>query len=774
MDKIQEGITGLEASNIIYGNDSFLRTLNNDAQYQNADGARAYVAKTFNALLAGNGYSPTGAVISPAYHPTLKIITAVAGTCRVLAVKGSEIVAEFTTTLTVGENFVETNALGALDARVFVVFNGAQLAYNNSTIYNCFEYVIATGEILLQPYDIGVYVVSLAPPEFKHTANTYPDFDRDFKEIAIGISDFALGFDKVFTSFADVQALEAFALTPTPLAIHFVKQSDASVIKTIKVNAKAGYNNINLLAWLDVNATPDPFVILVQYLAGALAYAADDLGIGIQKDITNNTGLVASSALPAFRFVVKKEKGLSAAEANGVFLPSGADTAFSYYYADCVINSASRLKAVNVYARLDGRVYIDFLAYASAGYAEVGASGYANYTGEYFEVKKGWNRLENITVPNFKGSAFVAVRADPNILQYQSAPTGLKIYEKSGNVAPVLQDYRFKYNIETYDFDINALASGLKVGELPSGTIEFSDPITLRNTTWKGQGTAATWLLYTGATSAYAITLVKAELKDVTLIGQSTIKASVPTLFDTLAKVQALTGLNTNGTRGLNIATSPSSVDNVRIRDFDFIGFQNNAGPNGNGAPSRTTHNLIGRVDVTGCGIGIHVPQAGEYSPMSLVHASNCGIGIFITAGNVFTSSGTFNDNAVGLYMNRAGNDSHGSFSACNWNHSKQYAIILDNNAHGETFVGCHVFEGKIYLHRSTGFTWTGGIIDAPIFAKGGIGTQSLTYTAFQSAYWNKAEGIHHNFEGETSYLKMHGNYFMFETGADDGILNNV
>lgn len=117
-------------------------------------------------------------------------------------------------------------------------------------------------------------------------------------------------------------------------------------------------------------------------------------------------------------------------------------------------------------------------------------------------------------------------------------------------------------------------------------------------------------------------------------------------------------------------------------------------------------------------------------------------------------------------------NDSHGSFAACQFNHPAGYSMYLNGITNGETFNGCHAFEGTIYFKNCSGVNWNGGIVDAEILIQGGT-RGNFTNVGFQSNYWNRANGIGHNYNGQTSHMLFSGNYFMKETGTDDHILNN-
>ena len=160
-----------------------------------------------------------------------------------------------------------------------------------------------------------------------------------------------------------------------------------------------------------------------------------------------------------------------------------------------------------------------------------------------------------------------------------------------------------------------------------------------------------------------------------------------------------------------------------------------------------------------------------EYSPTMSVTVTNCVFGIILNSGNQFFSTCSFNDNRIGLYLgNIYQNNSHGGFTGCNFNHSVVYSIFCDGINYGETFVGCHVFQGDIFLENSSGFIFTGGIIDAQVFVKGG-NTNSISNTGFITSYGGGK--LYHNFEGSFSRLLLRNNFFLQEIGGNDTLLNN-
>lgn len=145
-----------------------------------------------------------------------------------------------------------------------------------------------------------------------------------------------------------------------------------------------------------------------------------------------------------------------------------------------------------------------------------------------------------------------------------------------------------------------------------------------------------------------------------------------------------------------------------------------------------------------------------EYSPATAITVSDCIFGMILNAGNQYFSTCSFVDNKVGLYMMGTNpNNSHGSFSACNFNHSSTYSIYCNGITLGESFVGCQIFEGDIFLDNCNGFNFSSGIIDAKIIVNGGS-TNIITNTDFIDSYGGGI--ITSNFEDSETRLLLKNN----------------
>ena len=178
----------------------------------------------------------------------------------------------------------------------------------------------------------------------------------------------------------------------------------------------------------------------------------------------------------------------------------------------------------------------------------------------------------------------------------------------------------------------------------------------------------------------------------------------------------------------INNGTNDCWIQNC---EFRFFG---DACIKGMNAGGRTFPIRINDVSMTKSYSGIDI-YAMEYSPATSVTVTNCVFGMILDAGNQFFSACSYNDNRIGLYLGSTHpNNSHGGFTACNFNHSVVYSIFCDGIKNGETFAGCQVFQGDIFLENTSGFIFTGGIIDAQVFAKGG-NTSLISNTGFRKSF---------------------------------------
>lgn len=112
---------------------------------------------------------------------------------------------------------------------------------------------------------------------------------------------------------------------------------------------------------------------------------------------------------------------------------------------------------------------------------------------------------------------------------------------------------------------------------------------------------------------------------------------------------------------------------------------------------------------------GIDDPKNSEYNRISNCSIARNNVGIRMNGGNNLVSNCGINGNVTGIVMDATGisganNNSHGTFSCCNINHSHTFesststtAISIVGMNSGEVFSGCHIGFGGVNVSDSLG-----------------------------------------------------------------------
>lgn len=112
---------------------------------------------------------------------------------------------------------------------------------------------------------------------------------------------------------------------------------------------------------------------------------------------------------------------------------------------------------------------------------------------------------------------------------------------------------------------------------------------------------------------------------------------------------------------------------------------------------------------------GIDDPKNSEYNRISNCSIARNNVGIRMNGGNNLVSNCGINGNVTGIVMDATGisganNNSHGTFSCCNINHSHAFesststtAISIVGMNSGEVFSGCHIGFGGVNVSDSLG-----------------------------------------------------------------------
>lgn len=138
-----------------------------------------------------------------------------------------------------------------------------------------------------------------------------------------------------------------------------------------------------------------------------------------------------------------------------------------------------------------------------------------------------------------------------------------------------------------------------------------------------------------------------------------------------------------------------------------------------------------------GCGTGYYM---GTQMVMTNCEASLCGLAAFLGSGNNFAVGCDFTQNTQALKILGGGNDAHGIFNDCAFDHNTTFLSCQGSIIHGMTFVGCHVYEGLLSITSSFPsnvgvFEFLGGIYDVTQFSFDGcIARFACT---LDTAYWD-------------------------------------
>lgn len=139
---------------------------------------------------------------------------------------------------------------------------------------------------------------------------------------------------------------------------------------------------------------------------------------------------------------------------------------------------------------------------------------------------------------------------------------------------------------------------------------------------------------------------------------------------------------------------------------------------NGTGlAPS--SHLLISDCEVCNCGIGLNIPYFSEFNRISNCSFQENYYGCINNGGNNSFSCCDFSSNICNLLMddsaNQSRNNSHGTFSACQFAHPYSEAAAINQGTcmrllgldHSELFVGCRFGNGTTEIRDCVGIRFS-------------------------------------------------------------------
>ncbi len=115
------------------------------------------------------------------------------------------------------------------------------------------------------------------------------------------------------------------------------------------------------------------------------------------------------------------------------------------------------------------------------------------------------------------------------------------------------------------------------------------------------------------------------------------------------------------------------------------------------------------------CSVGGYWLNGAEYVSFddcrSIEHGAGGGapMGVLIQAGNINWIGGNISHNGIGVEIDASVNNAHGLFVGTNINHNGKAVQATAVVTAGESFVGCHIYAGDVWLINCTGVSFKGG-----------------------------------------------------------------
>lgn len=152
-------------------------------------------------------------------------------------------------------------------------------------------------------------------------------------------------------------------------------------------------------------------------------------------------------------------------------------------------------------------------------------------------------------------------------------------------------------------------------------------------------------------------------------------------------------------------------------RAFNIKGYGIHVLPGASTSP-RAEHGVIDHPQCFACTIGIGLDagtQPGaEYVTVNSPIISRCGTGMAVAAGNHVVNSPQIADNTVNVEISAGANHAHGIFSGGNINHPAAGPTGINirciDVTNGQSFIGCHIFEGVIHFDECAGVVIANGV----------------------------------------------------------------
>lgn len=173
------------------------------------------------------------------------------------------------------------------------------------------------------------------------------------------------------------------------------------------------------------------------------------------------------------------------------------------------------------------------------------------------------------------------------------------------------------------------------------------------------------------------------------------------------------------------------------------------------------------------CYKGIDIDRSSEYLSIVDTRISDCIVAGSCCSGNVLFNNVSTPRNVNGFvwkgarYNTAYVNDSHSNVTGCDFNHCKNYSLIIEGISNGEVFTGLQVFDGKISINNSRGVVISGSELSATKIDVTGDTTALIANSVVFKTY---SDGTI-NYPDIQTKLLLKNNFYI--DGSDASAINN-
>ena len=254
---------------------------------------------------------------------------------------------------------------------------------------------------------------------------------------------------------------------------------------------------------------------------------------------------------------------------------------------------------------------------------------------------------------------------------------------------------------------ILSLLNSNKICELPQGTFTVEGLNMPADSTIRGSG-RGTIIKLPEASTSYAVKMAKGcTIENVKIVGTGG-EGWIPDV-EANSSDGILINVEGDGEEGRN----RMNISNVEVCGFTGAGIKLAS----TGVNYDNTVNIVNAY-IHNNNYGIDDPKNSEYNRIANCSIARNVVGIRMNGGNNLVTNCGINGNTTGILMDTTGisganNNSHGTFCACNINHSHTFedstattAVKIVGMQSGEVFTGCQIAYGGIEIQNSIGINF--------------------------------------------------------------------